>query len=385
MKVLLYVTLVCAQLALTVGKPRVVCYLYNLAQLPPENMDPTLCTHLHFSFHKLDEVKNVIVDSTGSARPDIYRRLNALKTRNHELKVIVAVGGAGASDQSFSNLVNNASRRAQFITNTIAYLKQYGFDGLDLDWEYPVCWGGDCTKGPATDKPNFGKLLTELRAAFDKQSPRLSLSAAVGAGYPGGPFDKAYDIPAMAKALDYMNVMTYVLAGAWDHKTGHHSPYQKCIDYSQSYVTKGMPKDKVLIGMPFYGKTFTLSDPNQHSMGAPITGAGHTPGGHQDAAYYSEMCDLVKNKGWIKERPDQGHDPIAYHGDTWVGYDDPYQAYDKSKWVKDNGFGGIIVWEIGQDDIHGQCCSVKFPLLRAINNGLLGTGQAPATYGCEHK
>ncbi|CAG2110194.1 unnamed protein product, partial [Medioppia subpectinata] len=225
----------------------------------------------------------------------------------------------------------------------------------------------------------------ELRAAFDKQTPRLSLSAAVQAGFPGGAIDKAYDIPAMAKALDFMSVMTYALAGVWDHKTGHNSAFQKSLDYTQSYVTKGMPKDKVLIGVPFYGNVLTLQNPAQHQMGAPITGAGNIPGGQDGSALYSQMCDLVKNKGWPKETPDQGHDPISYHGNIWVCYDDPYAAYDKSKWVNVNGFGGVMVWEIAQDDIYGRCCSVKFPMLRAINNGLLGTGQTPATYGCEHK
>ncbi|CAG2116723.1 unnamed protein product, partial [Medioppia subpectinata] len=100
---------------------------------------------------------------------------------------------------------------------------------------------------------------------------------------------------------------------------------------------------------------------------------------------FLDLSDLVKNKGWKKERPTGGKDPIAYNGNVWLGYDDPYQAYDKSKWVKDNGFGGIIVWEVGQDDTQGSCCAVKFPMLRAINNGLFGTGKGPETYGCEHK
>ncbi|CAG2109990.1 unnamed protein product [Medioppia subpectinata] len=324
--VLLYVALVCAQLALSVSKPRVVCYYpnYRLKVNPIETIDPTLCTHIHYAFHILDTNNNVIVDRVG-ARPDIYRRLNALKTRNPELKVIVSVGGAKAPSEPFSNLVNNSSLRAEFINNTIAYLKQYGFDGLDLDWEYPVCWAGNCTAGPQSDRANFGKLLRELKAAFDKQSPRLSLSAAVKAGKPGGPYEQAYDFSALAESLDYINVMTYVLYGPWNRKTGHHSPYQKCIDYSQSYVTKGVPNNKVLIGVPFYGKVFALKNSSQHSMGAPITGAGNTPDGHNGAAYYREMCDLVKNKSWLKETNDQGHDPFAYHDNLWVGYDDPYQ------------------------------------------------------------
>ena len=56
----------------------------------------------------------------------------------------------------------------------------------------------------------------------------------------------------------------------------------------------------------------------------------------------------------------------------------------KAKWVKDNGFAGILVWETSQDDVQGNCCRVKHPLARAINFGLFGHGENPSTYGCEH-
>ena len=132
----------------------------------------------------------------------------------------------------------------------------------------------------------------------------------------------------MYRSLDYVSVMTYDEAGEWEHMTGHHSKYQFCIDSVKAFVDKGMPKEKVLMGAPFYGHAFKLADRNKHYIGAPITGAGHTPHGTGENSAYSEMCQLVKNQGWTKETPDQGHDPIAYHDLTWVGYDDPYAAYE---------------------------------------------------------
>ncbi|CAG2116667.1 unnamed protein product, partial [Medioppia subpectinata] len=325
MKLLLLTALVCGQALLAAAKPKVICYwpnwrLYESGdnKHTPENIDPTLCTHLHYAFHVMDEQNNVLKDSDGP-QPDIYRRLQELKKKNPELKIIPSLGGGGQPDAPYSRLVNDAGRRAQFIKNTIAYIHKYKWDGLDIDWEYPVCWGGDCNKGPKSDKPNFGKLLTELRAAFDKETPRLSLSCAIQAD--GDVADQAYDYHAMASA-------------------------------TERFVSKGIPKEKVLMGVPFYGHVFKLQDRNQHSIGAPITGEGRTPHGEGDNAHYKEMCDLIKHQGWAKEDPDQGHDPISYHDLTWVGYDDPYAAYDKSKWVKDNGYGGIIVWEITQDDFH---------------------------------
>ena len=122
--------------------------------------------------------------------------------------------------------------------------------------------------------------------------------------------------------------MTYDEAGVWDHKTGHHSKYSVGISSIEYFTGKGIPKEKVLMGVPFYGHTFKLADKNKHYVGAPITGEGKTPGGEGDNGFYSEVCNLVKNKGWTKEQSDNGHDPIAYHDDLWIGYDDPYAAYE---------------------------------------------------------
>ena len=75
------------------------------------------------------------------------------------------------------------------------------------------------------------------------------------------------------------NLMTYDEAGTWEGKTGHHSKYSFCISGSQYYVNKGIPKEKVLMGVPFYGHTFKLQDKNKHGIGAPIAGEGKTPHG----------------------------------------------------------------------------------------------------------
>ncbi|CAG2166621.1 unnamed protein product [Oppiella nova] len=371
---------------LSSNKPKIVCYWldhYMEAggddRHTPENIDPTLCTHLHV----LDDMNTVLRTGSGKLAPDVYQRLSNLKRKNPELKIIASFGDNPGV--AFSQMVSEPGSRREFTTKTIEYLHKYKWDGLDLDWEFPVCWGGDCSKGPKADKPNFANLLKELRVAFDKENPKLSLSVAMPSAYPGGPADQGYDMSVMASALDYMSVMTYDLAGPEDGKTGHHSRYQSCIRGTQYYVTKGMPKDKVLMGVPFYGRTFKLRDRDQHGMGAPISGAGQTPHGEGNVAFYREMCDLVKNKGWAKEDTNNGYDPIAYHDLLWVGYDDPYAAYDKSKWVVDNGYGGIIVWQIIQDDFGAKCCHVSYPMLRAINHGLYGSGDGPDKYGCEHK
>ncbi|CAG2182051.1 unnamed protein product, partial [Oppiella nova] len=107
----------------------------------------------------------------------------------------------------FSRVVNSPELRKGFIANTIAYIQKYKFDGLDIDWEYPVCWTGNCTAGPKSDRENYGVFVKEIRAAFEKLTPRLTISAAVVAG--AGIADKAYDYKAIGEYVIQTVIILY--------------------------------------------------------------------------------------------------------------------------------------------------------------------------------
>ncbi len=71
--------------------------------------------------------------------PSLYRKVTALKSNG--IKVLIALGGWNDSQgDKYSRLVNNPTARQKFIENAMIFIEQYGFDGLDLDWEYPKCW-----------------------------------------------------------------------------------------------------------------------------------------------------------------------------------------------------------------------------------------------------
>ncbi|CAG2178943.1 unnamed protein product, partial [Oppiella nova] len=282
MKLLLLVSVLWLQ-ALQSHSKRVICYWVNYRMTLadpdkhlPENIDPTLCTHIHYAFHILDNKTNTVMESAGGGpRPKLYERLNKLRQKNKQVKLILAVGGGAQACPPFSAMITSPTLRVGFIKNTIAYLKKYNFDGLDLAWEYPHCWYYDCSLGPQSDVDNYGKLLTEFRAAFNNNKPRLLLSAAIPSGYSGGPGDVAYDMPTMAAALDYMSVMTYdFVAATWSSTTGHHTSFDGCVSAVEFYVNKGMPKNKIVMGVPAYAHTFTLQSADQHGMNAPVVGVG---------------------------------------------------------------------------------------------------------------
>ncbi|KAG5866780.1 hypothetical protein JTB14_015364 [Gonioctena quinquepunctata] len=141
------------------------------------NIDPTLCTHLIYSFVGLSTANNGSVVSLDSYLDITLGNLiafNALKTQNTNLKTLLAIGGWNEGSAKYSTVAASASLRAAFIQSALEWVQTYGFDGFDLDWEYPAQRGG-----ATTDVANFATLVKEFRAVFDQHN--LLLSAAVGA------------------------------------------------------------------------------------------------------------------------------------------------------------------------------------------------------------
>lgn len=138
-------------------------------------------------------------------------------------RILLALGGwTDSSGDKYSRLISNDVSRRKFVASTINFLKKHNFDGLSIEWNYPKCWQSDCKKGPDSDKPNFTKLLRELREEFDEQTPRLTLAVALS-GYKEV-IDQAYEIAEISKSVDFASVMTYDYHGAWETKTGHLAP-----------------------------------------------------------------------------------------------------------------------------------------------------------------
>lgn len=131
-------------------------------------------------------------------------------------------GWTDSSGDKYSRLVSSDAARRKFVVGAVNYLKKHNFDGLSLEWSYPKCWQSECKKGPDSDKPNFTKLVRELRQEFEKQKPPLVLAVALS-GYKEV-IDKAYEVREISQAVDFMSVMSYDYHGAWESKTGHIAP-----------------------------------------------------------------------------------------------------------------------------------------------------------------
>ena len=366
---------------------KVVCYYTNWAfyrqgsgKYMPEDIDYTLCTHVNYGFAVLDPTQLVMVphDDWADVQKDFLGKVAALKKKG--VTVSIALGGWNDSEgDKYSRMVNNKASREHFIKEAVKFIEKWGFEGLDLDWEYPKCWQVDCSKGPDSDKEAFSALVRELSAEFKPRG--WSLSAAVSPSKTV--MDAGYDIPTLNTYLDIINVMTYDFHGHWDKKTGHVAPlYERPDDdyyffnanYTMHYwVDQGADKAKLVMGMPMYGQSFTLADTAENTLNSAALGRGDAgeftrAGGF--LAYY-EICEKVQSQGWNVVRDQEGrHGPYAYHQDQWVGYDDISMIRQKSQYVKDNGFGGGMIWALDLDDFANQCGCENYPLLRTINRVL---------------
>nr|AUF41628.1 chitinase 4 [Rhynchophorus ferrugineus] len=377
---------------------KVVCYVTNWAfyrksegKFVPEHIDQRLCTHIVYAFGTLDPENLVLkeFDAWADLDNNLYERITALQ----DSKILLSLGGwTDSAGDKYSRLVSEGSARRRFVVGAVGFLRKHGFDGLHFDWNYPICWQSNCKKGPASDKPNFTKLIQELKKEFDKQNPPLILAASIS-GYKEV-IDVAYDLASLGNALDFMSVMTYDYHGSWEGQTGHVSPlYHQTTDkysqYNTNYtleflVSKGAPRQKILMGVPFYGQTFTLTKNNVNGEAAQSSGPGE-PGEYTKQpgmlAHY-EICYRIKNQNWMVKRGIDGSGPYAYSGNQWVGYEDIKSVKEKASYIKSKGFGGAVAWTIDLDDFTNRCCTGSFPLLHSLNEGLGRIDAGPTQGDC---
>jgi len=321
----------------------------------------------------------------------MYRRWNYLRTVNPHLTTMIAIGGWNEGSDKYSKMASSAASRKTFVDSVVKFLQKYDFDGLDLDWEYPsmkAVGDQDRKPGNAADKQNFVDLIRELHTAF--QPHGFVLSAATSAGKPT--IDRAYNLPEMSKYLDIINLMTYDMHGAWENKTAHNAPLHPrpgdieldkefTIEYAVDYYLKlGADPKKIVLGMPLYGRTFTLKG-TESGILADAVGAGGTAGPITrlpGTLGYNEICEYLKDGQWKVTREPIQKVPYAVKGNQWIGFDDVQSLKDKVAFLKSKGLGGGMVWSIDTDDFRGLCGHGKFPLLKAISGDLNGvTGPDP--------
>lgn len=191
----------------------------------------------------------------------------------------------------------------------------------------------------------------------------------------------------MNQHLDWIGLMTYQYSGPWRKQTAHSAPLYSHPDVSsemsnvnftvQYWIEQGASKKKIVLGIPFYGHTFTLADPANFGLNAATKGAGEsgTYIRSKGVFHFCDICNKTRNHHWIVVRdPDNRIGPYAYHDNQWVSYDDVDTIRIKAKYIRDIQLAGAMIWSIDLDDFRGDCRCGNYPLLTTLNQGLRNIG-----------
>jgi GH18 family chitinase len=301
-------------------------------------------------------------DSKSLAFHGNFNQLLDLKAKYPHLKVLISVGGFSWSENFSAAAWDDASRK-RFASSCIdLYMKQYKgvFDGIDIDWEFPV--NGGLKPGKPEDKKNFTLLLKEIRSqlneqeASDKHHYLLTIAAPIGPGT-----IRNFELDAIASTVDWINVMGYDFHGTWDNTTNFNAPLFRTsndpadaglnVDAAvQAYLSAGVPAKKLVLGVPFYGRGWSGVEDTDHGLYQPASGAA--PGTWEAGSY--EYKDIQENylskyqRYWNSE----SYTPWLYDAasKTFISYDDAESLQAKAGYARDQGLAGVMIWELSQGD-----------------------------------
>ena len=281
-------------------------------------------THVAHSF--------VLPASTGGLR-NVSSYIDAtLVSRAHAngVKVIASVGGWGAN----FDMNVDPTMREKTVRAMADLCKTHGYDGIDLDWEYPT----------AATAPAWAAMVSELRAALDAIKPSLTISAAVSAA----PATLAVLPTAALEKLSWIGVMTYDYAGPWSSSIGHGAPLRGSaggdggnVTDSIAYLTdtRAITRSKVLVGLPFYGYEFA-----GHALGT-------TPVAPSNGIDYRNLVGRLTTGGWTKHVDNDAGVPYLTRSASpgFTSYDDETSIAAKCAFAKSKSLGGAIIWHLAGD------------------------------------
>ena len=300
-------------------------------------------------------------DAIDGARGN-FHQLALLKDNNPNLKVLISIGGWTWSNRFSDAALTDASRQ-KFVKSCIdLYLVQYRgtFDGVDIDWEYPV--GGGLTPGRPEDKHNFTLLMEEFRRQMDalaQSSGRtylLTFAASASREAMGN-----LELGEVSKSVDWINLMAYDFHVATEPTTGFLAPLygsprdpdpnsraNENVDAAvRGYLAAGVPAKKIVLGIPFYGRAW---------QGATGDGLFAPAAGPASAKYEPGYMDYTELLGgpllnYQQHWDDDAKAPWLFDpaSGTFITYDDAQSIQWKVKYLQEHGLGGAMIWELGTD------------------------------------
>lgn len=287
----------------------------------PQNVDAQLLDVVIYAFVEINPDGTLYVPS-----PTYLRQLVQLKLEKPELQVIAAIGGWGTD--GFSDAAATPASRYNFARQARDLVNQYGLDGIDIDWEYPGSSAAGIKSSPQ-DRENFTLLLTALRDVLGNNA-WLSVAGTGDSAY----IRNSAEIANIAPLINYFNLMSYDFTAGETGENGrkHQAnlypsdlslPGYSIDDMVNNLIEAGMPSEKILLGVPFYGR-----------LGATIT-----------KSYDELRKNYINKNGYEVAFDKQAQVPyLVKNGKFVMSYDDALSIFLKGQYVLRNCLGGIFSW-----------------------------------------
>ena len=304
----------------------------------------TFSSFLEGDLAKIDVINMCFAGITaGKVNVNAVKRINEIMAaRTAGVRVVLSIGGWGVD--GFSDAVLTVESRAIFIDSIMTAIKDYEFDGIDLDWEYPAV-GAAGINYRAEDKVNFTLFCQELRVAFDEYNPGLLLTAAVPGGSPS-----LYEVKKLNECLNYLHLMSYDLSksGITSHHSALHPSSNTISSASQAvnaYVKAGFDKSRMTIGCAFYGYKSTVVNPSATTNGINV--ANTTPRG--TISYTNIVNTILSTGNFVEYYDEQAMAYWLYDGTTFVSYENVSSINHKCNYAKTEGLAGVMFWDYNND------------------------------------
>lgn len=331
-------------------KYNIIGYIAGWKGVDTAKIEATKLTHINYAFANVIDGKVVEGEGMEQADKENLAKLNSLKRINPELKILISIGGWTWS-KGFSDAVLTEESRKVFTNSAIDYLIRHDLDGLDFDWEYPGL-PGDNNPYRQEDKENFVLMLKSVREALDSLgsiNDTHYLSTIASAGF------KEYldvnDLGQAQKYLDFINIMTYdYIVQFSSDTTGHHANLQTIDQNVRSsekavndHVAAGVPIEKLVMGMAFYGRSWSNVNPENNGLYQFGKGSKGYP--------YTAISELMKDSLFVRHWDENSKAPFLWNEKEriFVTFEDAESISEKAKFIKKHKMGGAMFWEYSED------------------------------------
>jgi chitinase len=296
-----------------------------------------------------------------------FKQLGLLKAEHPELQIIMSIGGWDFSGL-FSDVSATEEARVRFVNSCVSFMQDHGFDGINIEWRYPIVGGKEGNISRPEDGNNLALLLDAMRTQLDAAGLEATRTYLLTTTLPAVP-ENLDPLPLrnLHRSVDWINVTTYGFQGSWSELASHAAPlmpntrdprgegvygrYNVAATIDE-YLNSGVPAEKIVMGIPFYAQTWRNVRPNDYfglysvAEGVPN---GTRPGG---LLYYSDLESLLESPNYTRFFDPETSAAWMYSESQRVAisYENEQSIAAKTDYVRQFGLGGVMVDELAYDN-----------------------------------